>query len=284
MAAVNWCWTWNNYPLNYKSCVENWYEMDLVNYLICGEEIGESGTPHLQGFLQITKKRRMRALKRLLGIPELHLEKMKGTLDEAISYCQKEGGEVLELGNLRRKGKRTDLEAIQESLKNGATELEIAEQYFSQWIRYGKRFKEYQDLLNPRSSSPRFTLESFSTEWIEKVKDYDYSKCMVLVGETGIGKTEFALALLPGALVVSHMDDLIHFKDQSGIIFDDMSFDHMPRSAQIHITDWSLDRSIHIRYQTAFIPANTKKIFTTNVKSLFENDPAINRRINFIEL
>lgn len=104
---------------------------------------------------------------------------------------------------------------------------------------------------------------------------------MILIGESNIGKTSFAKALLPNALIVSHMDDLglYDVTAHSGLLFDDMEFTHIPRSAQIHLVDIDDARSIHIRYQTANIPANTKKIFTTNLEDIFLDDPAINRRI-----
>jgi hypothetical protein len=214
---------------------------------------------------------------------EIHLEVTRGTPKEAADYCRKDG-EVVEFGSIRRQGSRTDLEEIRLALVSGASEREIAEQYFSQWIRYGKRFKEYQALIAP-VSKPNYLLETFSEDWRKKVENYDYSKAMILIGESGIGKTEFALALLPGALVVSHMDQLSEFNSRhNGIIFDDMAFTHMPRTGQIHLVDWTLDRAIHIRYQVALIPKNTKKIFTSNVTDIFEDDPAINRRINKIYL
>jgi hypothetical protein len=89
-------------------------------------------------------------------------------------------------------------------------------------------------------------------------------------------------------LVVSHIDDLGDFdaSRHDGIVFDDMSFAHLPREAVIHLVDWDLDRSIHIRYKRALIPARTRKIFTSN-KTFYENFPAdpsgaIRRRISRI--
>ncbi len=79
----------------------------------------------------------------------------------------------------------------------------------------------------------------------------------------------------------SHIDDLKRFDPDihSGIIFDDMDFRHMPRQAQIYITDIDNDRSIHVRYDTVFIPAGTKKIFTCNEEGFpFIDDAAIKRR------
>jgi len=58
----------------------------------------------------------------------------------------------------------------------------------------------------------------------------------------------------------------------------------LPRSAQIHILDWDVERDIHARYGMAMIPANTGKIFTANSFPFIEEDEAIDRRIKVIEL
>lgn len=80
--------------------------------------------------------------------------------------------------------------------------------------------------------------------------------------------------------MVSHMDQLKDYDAtvHDGILFDDMSFKHMPRTAQIHIADMDDDRYIHIRYATAYIPKGTLKIATTNVRDIFDDDAAIKRR------
>ena len=55
--AKNWCFTINNWT------VEQYGEVDLFvpqhyKYTIVGKEKGESGTIHLQGYLQLNQKQR----------------------------------------------------------------------------------------------------------------------------------------------------------------------------------------------------------------------------------
>lgn len=109
-----------------------------------------------------------------------------------------------------------------------------------------------------------------------------------ITGPAGIGKTQFAKAHFKNALIVSHMDTLKQFNpdEHDGIIFDDMTFAHYPREAVIHLLDWEEDRDIHCRFQNAFIPKETRKIFCSN-KSFndtfgnnMENDEAVTRRIS----
>lgn len=105
----------------------------------------------------------------------------------------------------------------------------------------------------------------------------------MIVGPPGVGKTTWAKRFSEKpALWVTHMDDLKLLTDEhKTIIFDDLDFQHMPRTAQIHIVDQENARTIHIRYKVIHIPANITKIFTANTFP-FVYDEAINRRINLI--
>jgi len=93
--AVNWCFTLNNYK-------ESEYELlkDLdVAYLIIGKEVGEQGTPHLQGYIQFHKKKRITALKKINQ--RIHWEKIKGTPEDNIKYCSKEDKNPFIKGELK---------------------------------------------------------------------------------------------------------------------------------------------------------------------------------------
>lgn len=109
---------------------------------------------------------------------------------------------------------------------------------------------------------------------------------LIFIGDSGIGKTQFAKAHFNNPLLVSHIDQLRNFEsgEYDGIIFDDMDFNHLPRTSQIHLTDFDEDRHIHARYNAALIPAGTRKIFTANTMPVNIQDPAIARRCKIINL
>ena len=84
--AKRWCFTLNNYKVeDIKGISSN----SSINEYIIGEEVGDLGTPHLQGYIEFkTKKRPMGVFKEFNNI---HWEKCKGTKAQNIEYCKKDG-------------------------------------------------------------------------------------------------------------------------------------------------------------------------------------------------
>lgn len=75
-------------------------------YLTYGKEVGDAGNHHLQGFVYFKTLKSMKQVKKLM--PRAHLEKTKGTVDEAVDYCHKEDESPYEWGvkpaSSRKKG------------------------------------------------------------------------------------------------------------------------------------------------------------------------------------
>lgn len=84
MAAKHWCFTINN-----PKDDDNLIPLDKVEYIVVGNEVGENGTPHWQGYVCLKTKIRITGLKK--WIPRAHIEKMRGTPQEASDYCKKDG-------------------------------------------------------------------------------------------------------------------------------------------------------------------------------------------------
>lgn len=61
-----------------------------VRYVVFGRERGESGTPHLQGFVYFKNPRAFAATSRVLG-GHSHVEPAYGTNSQAADYCKKDG-------------------------------------------------------------------------------------------------------------------------------------------------------------------------------------------------
>lgn len=94
-----WVFTLNNYTqddleriLSLPSTTTN------VKYVCYGQEVGESGTPHLQGYIQFKNECRHSSVANLLQ--RAYVAIRQGSLAQAVAYCQKEGN-FHEAGELR---------------------------------------------------------------------------------------------------------------------------------------------------------------------------------------
>lgn len=114
------------------------------------------------------------------------------------------------------------------------------------------------------------------------------AKSVVLLGPSGIGKTVWARQKLSqlSTLLVGHLDDLRKFEvgRHQALLFDEVTFFHIPLKEQIKIVDVDEPRSIHGRYRPSVIPAGVQKIFTCTETWPFEKNLQIERRCIFINL
>lgn len=117
--SKRWCFTLNNFKEEDLDRLRSTTEA----YMCWQQEIGESGTPHLQGYVTLKVKKRMSYLKTLIG-ERAHLEPAKGTPKQAREYCKKPDTAVPntfeELGTLEtNQGKRSDIETFKDAVKDG---------------------------------------------------------------------------------------------------------------------------------------------------------------------
>ncbi len=82
--ARSYVFTLNNYTEEEEKNVQS---VDC-EFLVYGRETGESGTPHLQGFIKFRNPRQFNAVRKLL--PRAHVEICRDVAS-AISYCRKYG-------------------------------------------------------------------------------------------------------------------------------------------------------------------------------------------------
>jgi len=85
VASKSWCFTLNNYTEQ-----ETKYLKEILGSngsFILGYEIGESGTPHIQGYVKFHNK--CRPMEKIEN-KRIHWEKCKGTELQNIEYCTKD--------------------------------------------------------------------------------------------------------------------------------------------------------------------------------------------------
>lgn len=186
MSGRNWCFTLNNYSAEEHEAVKAL----VCRYIVVGEEEGEEGTKHLQGYIELEKVCRLSACKKL--IKRAHWETRKGTPAQASDYCKKDG-KFYEKGNLQGdQGKRTDIERVKEAVEEGGIRGVIARgtNFNFQSVRIAEKFLEYHE--KPRRWKPTVT-------W--------------LWGSTGTGKSFTARQLL--VIEEDDEDDLYEKNDGS---------------------------------------------------------------------
>jgi hypothetical protein len=88
--ACNWCFTFNNYEDSSISSIFSALRDD--DRAVIGREVGESGTPHLQGFIHFKNKCRPKSV---IKDDRIHWGKMKTTEKQCVEYCKKDGDYVL---------------------------------------------------------------------------------------------------------------------------------------------------------------------------------------------
>lgn len=149
-----------------------------VTYMIYGHETGASGTPHLQGYLELDKRMSMKQVKKLFNVDRMHLEPRRGTQAQAVEYCKKEENDIYERGAPARQAGRPAANSQKNKILPYATDIKRSLKEFAEHpeatFHLLKHAKEYLAL----TESPRKRDDKPTVIW--------------LWGSTGTGKTRKA--------------------------------------------------------------------------------------------
>ena len=86
--SKKWVFTCNNYT----ECILDQIVPKFRRFCECAffsKEVGESGTPHLQGYMELKKKSRPLSADLFKDMPSFHWEKAKGSRQQNLEYCTK---------------------------------------------------------------------------------------------------------------------------------------------------------------------------------------------------
>lgn len=183
-------------------------DMCPLQYYMYGEEVGEKGTPHLQGHLYFKNPVGIKSV--ITALPGFHITIPKGNETEQILYCLKEWKNVVEKGtrpmSQHEKGQceKRRWEEIYEAAEKGKWNSIDAE------IKI--KFPRALHMVNQGAFievdlQPRPILDNF---WI--------------VGKTGAGKTEYAKELAgPNRFTVFNFDSsgFMRYKYEDVVILQD---------------------------------------------------------------
>jgi hypothetical protein len=143
------------------------------------------------------------------------------------------------------------------------------------------KLRNYDRLMTIKSN---FKVNEEAQRVLDWLQNYKNKRTLVLIGPTGIGKTEFAKSLFSNPLLVRHKDQLKNIQlSTDGIIFDDMSFKDITTEEAIHILDVENSTSVDVKHSSVELYAGLPRIITTNKEQheILPKDPhrALERRI-----
>lgn len=159
--------TLNNYTDAEVATIKQFF-MEKCNWGIFGFEVGEQGTPHLQGAFQRKNPITIKGLKKDIG-NRCHIQIMNGTYEQNKAYCSK-GGNVHEFGKCPAQGTRNDIAVVKELVQDG---------------------KGMADIVDGVSSYQAMRCGELMLKYMEKGRDFK-PLVMWFFGSTGTGKTFYA--------------------------------------------------------------------------------------------
>jgi len=222
--------TINNPTEDESTKVASFLDSARVVYGVCGRETGETGTPHLQGFVILTGPQRFSFLHQHL-CPRAHLEVARAKSPQAADYCKKDG-DYDEYGTLPdAQGRRSDIDQFKEwvtAQSRRPSERMVAAAFPALYLRYRSNLLSLVGHLSPQ---PTFGLGDELRPWqrelereLEESPD-DRTVSFYVDPEGAKGKTymvRYLLQKLPDeiqVLSIGKRDDLAHAIDNTKSIF-----------------------------------------------------------------
>ncbi len=164
--------TLNNYT---EEEVEKLMTSLSFSFILFGkEEAPSTGTPHLQGYFELPKKKRQSAVSKIDGLQRAWTKKAEGTAKQSYVYCGKDI-EPFQRGEAMNQGKRSDLISVKRKIDEGISNELLWEENFSTMIHNHRAIAVYK----------RIKIKKRST----------MSIVFLFVGPTGTGKSELAHVL-----------------------------------------------------------------------------------------
>jgi len=151
---------------------------------------------HWQGYAEFNSPIRIARAQRICGIGKSHVEKRKGTREQARAYCMKPDTQIdqpIEYGdwNAGGQGSRTDLKLIFDKIKAGTPMIEVMETDPTLYCKYRNGIKDYKfECL--KSKTNKFRKVTVEVHW----------------GEAGAGKTRHCVESHPEAFKMDFDDQL----------------------------------------------------------------------------
>ena len=272
--------TWPKCPIKKEEALNLLKELLPIDKYIIAEELHEDGTPHLHAYIKCNKKIDIKNPNKLdLQIYHGNYQSCRN-INAVRNYCKQEGNYITNIDDFHPIApaiRVINANNYKEAM-NIVKSTDLAKDYLKDTAKYESSVAR----IHPEPTIP---VPKYHFKTIQSIMRWKRAKhSLWICGPTGLGKTEFAKSLFTNPLFVRHKDKLKFLnKNHDGIIFDDMNFLHWPRESQLHIVDICNETHIDVKHTMIIIPKGLPRIFTSNVP-IFLNDPAIKRRIRWLEV
>lgn len=198
-------------------------------YAVWQLEKGESGTPHLQATLVFPNALHFNAVKKVY--PRARIEKVR-YLHKAIKYCKKEDTRLegpWERGEAPKgQGKRTDLDAACDMLKQGASMRDVCMEHASVVAKFGRHLQYVQALLQESPRDSDFDPRAWQQIILDKLKEPADDRKIIWVYDNkgNAGKSRLARHLLAEYNAISlsgKVADMVYAYNNEPIVIFDVS-------------------------------------------------------------
>lgn len=165
-----------------KPVIDDAVLVDKVRYIIFQEEkCPKTNKNHWQGYIELKTPLRIKCVQLLLNLSNAHMEKRKGTRDEAREYCRKSESRVCEpiewgVWESGGQGTRNDIDNLLKMVSENASLKEIIESDPKTYSKCRNTIKDYQFCCLK-----------------EKTKEYRKIEVEVIYGAAGTGKTRYCV-------------------------------------------------------------------------------------------
>lgn len=144
MTSRNYCVTihdmsWTNQGIDHEK---------IKYYIIAAEKGNETGKEHYQCYFETKQSHRIPGFKKIIGCESAHCESRRGSREQAIDYCKKDG-KFTEFGQIENEqGKRSDLLDVAESIAEGKPLRDVAIENPVQYMKFHRGIEKLHALQN----------------------------------------------------------------------------------------------------------------------------------------
>lgn len=263
-----WCFTVNNPEGNINVDLQG-----KVRYAVWQHEVGEAGTEHYQGYLELNRTRRLAFVKKIL--PDAHFEVRRGTAEQAIAYCKKDEGRLdgpWEIGERVQQGQRNDIRAFHNSIVLGKTNRELMEEHTTEYYKYQRLIKHVRTEYAPASDIPNIELRPWQQDLLERFRQPPVKRQIIWIWSTegATGKTTFMdyvsyhFKVLPGSW---KNDDNLYAYDGHQIVYWNIA-----RAKETHPRMWEIlelwsdhTQQLSGKYESATVRPIAHVVVTANI-------------------